>query len=138
MLGLEHDEVRKGRVAELLFASEFLRRGYKVYTPLVDDDGVDLLVERDGKYMKVQVRTARHEGGSLIVDTRRGRLTNGTRRSTVTDGKADLIAVYDSESKRGYVIPVAEVNDKKKIRLRLEEPRRNKSRIRWAEHYRFF
>ena len=44
-----------GARGELLVAEEFLRRGFAVYTPLVDA-GADLIVDVGGRLLRVQVK----------------------------------------------------------------------------------
>lgn len=49
-----------GRMAEYLARMEFTRQGFRVYTPDVDDAGVDLLVHHEGRgYQRVQVKSLR-------------------------------------------------------------------------------
>jgi hypothetical protein len=49
-----------GRVAEYMARIEFTRQGYRVYTPDVDDAGVDMLVHREDRgYLRVQVKSLR-------------------------------------------------------------------------------
>lgn len=48
-----------GRMAEYAARMEFTRQGYRVYTPDVDDAGVDLLVHREDRgYLRVQVKAS--------------------------------------------------------------------------------
>ncbi len=49
-----------GAAAELIVAAEFALSGYQVFRPLVDDRGVDLLIDRgDGQHLLVQVKSSR-------------------------------------------------------------------------------
>ncbi len=49
-----------GRMAEYAARMEFTRQGYRVYTPDIDDAGVDLLVHREDRgYLRVQVKSLR-------------------------------------------------------------------------------
>lgn len=47
-----------GTYGELVFASECVNRGYKVFNP-VGNNGYDCLVECNGKYTRVQVKSTR-------------------------------------------------------------------------------
>ena len=47
---------RKGYIGQEIVADYLLRKNLRVYTPVVDDFGVDLLVEIDGKYTSIQVK----------------------------------------------------------------------------------
>tara|TARA_R100000789_G_C3020683_1_gene153429 strand:- start:2414 stop:2800 length:387 start_codon:yes stop_codon:yes gene_type:complete len=54
---MELTSVRKGRIGELLVINDLLDKGYDVYTPVVDDNGVDLVVMMGDLFKKVQVKT---------------------------------------------------------------------------------
>ena len=46
-----------GKAQEFRVVSELLKRGFQVFLPVVDDEGVDLLVRnRIGKYIEVQIK----------------------------------------------------------------------------------
>ena len=62
-----HTTVRKGRIGELLVINELLDKGYDVYTPVGDDNGVDFVVMRGDLFKKVQVKT--HDNPSRISRT---------------------------------------------------------------------
>ncbi|MBO4272718.1 hypothetical protein [Microbispora triticiradicis] len=52
-----------GAAAELIVAAEFALWGYRVFRPLVDDRGVDLLVDLgSGRHLLVQVKSVRGSG----------------------------------------------------------------------------
>jgi hypothetical protein len=55
-----HEElgsIAKGKQAELLVFGELLKRGHQVYTPMIDIEGIDCLVDvGDGKYKEVRVK----------------------------------------------------------------------------------
>lgn len=50
-----------GARGELFVAAEFLKRGFEVYTPLVDT-GADLVVDLNGQLQRVQVKSCVGEG----------------------------------------------------------------------------
>lgn len=47
---------RKGYIGENLVIKFLLEKNLKLYAPIVDDFGIDLLIEQDNKYTKVQVK----------------------------------------------------------------------------------
>ncbi len=47
---------RKGYIGQEIVSDYLLRKNLRVYTPVVDDFGVDLLVEKYGKYTSIQVK----------------------------------------------------------------------------------
>lgn len=49
--------VRKGRIGELKVMADLLNKGYDVYLPVVDDNGVDMIVSNGDKVKKVQCKS---------------------------------------------------------------------------------
>jgi hypothetical protein len=48
--------IRKGRIGELRVAIDLLKKGYDVYEPIVDDNGIDLLVSNGELIKSVQCK----------------------------------------------------------------------------------
>ena len=76
--------IRKGALGELKVIADLLERGYDVYAPVVDDNGIDFIVS-NGTYMRsVQVKSHDNRGPkyatSVEVNTRKCK-------------KADVVAV---------------------------------------------
>lgn len=88
-----------GAAAELIVAAEFALSGYQVFRPLVDDRGVDLLIDRgDGQHLLVQVKSSRMN----YVFMRK-------KSFPLDDYRALALLVYppDSEQPELFVIPAA-------------------------------
>tara|TARA_Y100001963_G_scaffold72795_1_gene101220 strand:- start:268 stop:648 length:381 start_codon:yes stop_codon:yes gene_type:complete len=54
---MELSSVRKGRIGELKVIIDLLKKNYDVYTPVIDDKGIDLLVSNGDIVRKVQVKS---------------------------------------------------------------------------------
>jgi hypothetical protein len=50
--------IRKGKVGELKVQQQLLLKGYNVYDNIVDDGGVDLIIEKENMYYKIQIKRA--------------------------------------------------------------------------------
>ena len=48
--------IRKGRIGELKVVIDLLQKGYDVYEPVVDDNGIDMLVSNGELYKSVQCK----------------------------------------------------------------------------------
>lgn len=103
-----------GTAAEMLLAALLLERGHNVAVPLVDDDGVDLIVDYR---TLVQVKTSgsRSEHGSLVVELR-----NNSKVSSLRP-HIDVVAVFDREGRRWWFVPGSEVSSNR-LRLRDDSP----------------
>lgn len=130
---------RKGDLAELRVAADLLARGYRIALPFGEDSDYDLIVEREGRLERVQVKHAVSDGVVIPVRCRSQVLTNGRVKlvKKYTAAMIDWIAVYDATTDRAYYIPAAELGDGRAIlHLRLGPCRNNQSRgVRFAADY---
>jgi hypothetical protein len=129
----------KGDLAELMVAADLRRRGFKIAIPFGEDCDFDLVLIRDDRLERVQVKYAESDGVVIPVRCRSHSLTNGKVRRTkhYTAKTIDLLAVYDRTSSRCYYIPAGELGKGRSIlHLRLK-PALNKQYIgtRPAEKY---
>jgi hypothetical protein len=129
----------KGDLAELMVAADLRRRGFKIAIPFGEDCDFDLVLIREDRLERVQVKYAESNGVVIPVRCHSHSLTNGKVRKTkrYTAKTIDFLAVYDRTSERCYYIPASELGEGRSIlHLRLQ-PARNKQYIgtRPAEHY---
>lgn len=129
----------KGDLAELMVAADLLRRGHKIAIPYGEDCDFDLILIRDDRLERVQVKYARSDGSVINVKCFSHSLTNGKIRRTkhYTAETIDLLAVYDQTSDRCYYVPATELGaGRSSLFLRLK-PARNGQRLgtRPAENY---
>lgn len=90
---------RFGRAAEFLAMAELLERGHKVAQPIVDDDGVDIVVNYG---TRVQVKaSSQTENGHLVVSLRGWK---GTRRDA-RYAHVDVWMFFDRVTRVFFVIP---------------------------------
>jgi len=70
-----------GGISELKVVCDLLSKGYEVYRPLIDNASCDLIVLKDNKLTRIEVKTTyRNTGGEI-------------RKSTVKNwGKFDILA----------------------------------------------
>jgi hypothetical protein len=94
---------QKGAVAEVLVAARFLELGYAVLAPVLDQrPRYDLVVEKAGRFQRVQVKTGYRAAKNTLTCG-----AYGSSREAYTSGDADLIAVYDPTDREVYAIPTA-------------------------------
>lgn len=125
-----------GEDSEIQVVSALMKIGYTVLTPVIGDNKrYDMVIEACDKFYRVQVKTARVEGGTLYFSTcsstehRRG----GSRKDY--RGQIELFAVYSPDTDKVYVMSVDEVG-KAGAKLRLEPTKNNqKKNVRWAKDH---
>jgi hypothetical protein len=129
----------KGDLAELKVATDLLERGYRIAIPYGEDHDFDLILCRDDKLERVQVKYTESNGRFVIVRTRSHSLTNGKVKRTkyYTAKTVEWIAVYDKATDRCYYVPSSELGSGRSgFRLRLTEPLNSqKVGIRYAADY---
>jgi hypothetical protein len=121
----------KGDLAELMVAADLRRRGFGVAIPSGEDYDFDLILIRDDRLERVQVKYTESDGVVVKVKCFSHSLTNGKVRRTkrYTPATIDLLAVYDATSSRCYYVPARELgNGRSSIHLRLR-PAMNGQRI---------
>ncbi len=122
----------KGSLAELAVASILIEEGWHVLFPFGENSRYDLVIEKGGQFLRVQVKYVTPKNGSLIVNCRS---SNNWSVKSYTADEIDFIAAYDSHEKRAYFIPVSEINGNV-VTLRLSPTRNNQSiNVRSAEYY---
>jgi PD-(D/E)XK endonuclease len=130
----------KGDLAELKIAADLIERGYRVAIPFGEDNDFDLILIRDDRLERVQVKHTRSDGTVIAVKCYSHSLTNGRIRQTkrYTGASIDWLAVYDATTECCYYIPATELGTGRSVlHLRLTATRnRQRAGIHWADDYR--
>ena len=129
----------KGDTAEMMVAADLVKRGYRVAFPFGEDSSYDLIVERDERLERVQVKYAESRDGVIEVRCRSHSLTNGKIRQTkrYTAKMIEWLAVYDRNTDCCYYIPAVELGEGRyRMHLRLRPALSGrKLGIHWARDY---
>lgn len=135
---------QKGDVGETRIISEMCKRGYKVALPFGQDWKYDLIVDRNGKLERIQVKSANSRNNCISVNAYSNTRKNGKsveRRYKVDE--IDWVAVYGIDTDECYFVPSKELDngkgETKVISLRLV-PTKNKQQknVRWARDFKTF
>ena len=121
---------------ELRFAAEFVRKGWSIFLPYGEDSSIDLLIEKEGKYSRVQIKTTKPIADVIHCRTKS---SNNWQVKKYTKNDIDLFGIYDYENKKGYLIPIEKVEGMTDVSLRLGKTKNNQQMgIRSAEEYLYF
>lgn len=96
---------RRGEKSELAVASELVAQGYGVSFPFGHNHQYDLIVDKEGTLYKIQVKTAKNEGGNryyIQADA------NHYEKKYV-----DIFAGYSEDEEDTFFIPVHEGSGKR-------------------------
>ncbi len=121
---------------ELRFAAEFVRKGWSIFLPYGEDSAIDLLIEKDGKYERIQIKTTKPINNVIHCRTKS---SNNWQVKKYSKGDIDYFGIYDYENKKGYLIPIEKVEGMTDVSLRLSKTQNNQQQgIRAAEEYLYF
>jgi hypothetical protein len=121
----------KGDLAELKVATDLMGRGYRVAFPYGEDCDFDLILIREDRLDRVQVKYAQSDGAVIRVRCSSHSLTNGRVRQTkrYTEDMIEILAVYDQTTDRCFYVPADQLGTGRRIlHLRLT-PARNNQRV---------
>jgi len=122
----------KGDIAELAVAMKLFKEGWNVLFPFGENNRYDLVGEKDGKFIKVQVKYVSPLNGALIVSCKS---SNNWSVDRYTSKEIDFIAAYDSSSGSIYFIPSSKFNSSA-IVLRINAAKnKQKTSINKAEEF---
>jgi PD-(D/E)XK endonuclease len=130
----------KGDLAELMVACDLRLRGCRIAIPFGEESDYDLVVDREGRLERVQVKYVESDGRIITVQCRSNSLTNGKVRriKRYTPAMIDWIAVYDRTTDACYYVPASELGDgRDTLTLRLARPLNGqRAGIHFADNYR--
>jgi hypothetical protein len=125
----------KGAIAELAVAAKLLKEGWSVLFPFGENHRYDLVGEKDGKFLRVQVKYISPSNGSLTISCKS---SNNWSVDKYTSKEVDFIAAYDSASGNIYFIPSSKLNSSA-IVLRLNAAKnKQKAGINEAREFMLF
>ena len=99
-----------GDVSEVQIASEFMKKGYEVFTPIFDTERYDFIVRKNRRFYTVQVRTGADffwKKSHYIRFRTSSRTTKGDRRDY--RHQVDFFAIYNRNSNKSYLVDVMKV-----------------------------
>lgn len=130
------DKKQLTKEAELRFAAEFVRLGWNVFLPYGDDSPVDLLIQKGKEYRRIQIKATKPINGAIIC---RLKSANNWQVKKYSKDNIDSFGIYDYENKKGYLLPIEEVEGLTEPCLRLEKTKNNQLKgIRLAKNYHYF
>jgi hypothetical protein len=109
-----------------------LEAGKCVLLPVNDDQRYDLVIDEEGKFFRIQCKSARLIRGAVVFATCSRNLATGRRHYR---GEVEFFGVYCPSLGTCYLVPVEDAPDRA-CALRVAPCANNQSRkIRWAHRY---
>lgn len=126
-----------GTIGEQVVVAEFLKNNINVLLPIGDNLPYDMLIEINGSFKKIQVKTTEHiKDGKMKFSTNKSNpYTKINKKYTVAE--IDLFAFYCIENGYLGIMPVTDCTANDTI-LRINIPSNNQhTKVKMAENYEF-
>lgn len=126
-----------GDVGELAVQADLAKRGYRIAIPFGDNWDYDLLLCRDDRFERVQVKYTESDGKVVTMRLRTQSVTSGRKVASkvYTSDLVDWLAVYDRTTDACYYLPSHELGGTQ-VQLRLTKPKNGQEQgVRWAKDY---
>ena len=122
----------KGSIAELHVCADLMKKGWRISIPYGENNRYDLVAEKDGKFLRIQVKYVTPKNGALYLHCFS---SNNWSVQRYTSVQIDVIAAYNPLTEKVYYVPVDYMQSKVML-LRLT-PARNgqKAKIRYAHEF---
>lgn len=111
---IELNSIEKGAIGETALMSECLRLGIHVSKPIVDSYPYDLILEKNGKMFRFQVKTSEvFNSGVYVFTTCRNKYRSGYTDSKIyEDNEFDYFYLYSLYDDEAFIISLKELNQK--------------------------
>jgi hypothetical protein len=118
---------------------EAVRHGLGVWLPLSGHEPYDLILDVNGRLLRVQCKWAVRRGDVIVVTCRRNRRgPNGFMKKVYASGEIDVIAAYCADTEGVYVLPTELSVERTAVQLRLRPTRNNQvAGVHQAQDYEF-
>jgi hypothetical protein len=129
---------QKGAIAEAHITAEAMKLGMVVWRPVAEGCRYDMILDIGGRLLRTQCKWASRNGDVIVVRISTCRHTpRGYVKTTYSADEVDGIAVWCEDTRECYFIPIADVEGKGFLHLRLAPARNNQELlVHWAAQYR--
>lgn len=125
----------KGNLGESKAIADLISQGYEVIIPFSSNLPFDLVIYKNNKFYRIQVKYRSIANGILQVICRRTTVTSKQQKHrSIKKDEVDFICVYCPETDKCYYINYTEVTNYT-FYLRIYKPRQKNKKIRFAKDY---
>ncbi|MBV8117415.1 MAG: hypothetical protein JOZ01_05530, partial [Candidatus Eremiobacteraeota bacterium] len=110
------------------------RAGYAVFVPFGENHRYDLVADKDGALLRIQVKTGRLRNGAIQFGCWSTHAHKNGFSSRTYVGEVDYIAVYCPDVDRVFMVPIEDTRTWGTLRW-LPAKNRQSRRVRWAFPY---
>lgn len=110
--------LQQGRRGEAAIAAHFVKQGYDIYMPTFGNACADMIICKDGKIQRVEVKTTANEtpSGKYLVALRSIRPNRtGNTIHKFDSAKSDLLAVFVEPEDRVVVLSSTDLDGRSSV-----------------------
>lgn len=100
--------IEKGYLGSLLVEQKFIENGFNLFKPILENGKVDLIVEKNNKYIKIQIKTIQKDkDGRKKIPMRKISHNMGEYKIKLyTKKDIDYFVGVDLDTKDIYILPI--------------------------------
>ena len=100
--------IEKGYLGSLIAEKKFVKNGFSVFKPVMENGKVDMIIEKDNVYLKIQIKTVQESRGSKNIPVRKISHNMGNYKvSTYSSNEIDYFVGVDIDTEEIYLIPIS-------------------------------
>lgn len=106
----ELGKIEKGYLGALIVEQALVRNGFNIFKPVLENGKVDMIIEKDNLYLKIQIKTVATEKrtGTKNVPVRKLTHSKTTHKTHLyTSEEIDYFVGVDTDTRDIYMIPIA-------------------------------
>lgn len=130
---MNYKTIEKGYIGQLIVEKKFLNEGWILYRPILENGKIDLIAEKDNKYIRIQIKTTQN-----VISGKNNHISRYVPLCKVshnmgkykihryTKEEIDYFIGVDVDTEDLYILPISVVEKfRKSIALSTAEPWKN-------------
>lgn len=115
------DKILKGDISKAFIIAKLLKEGYRLLEPVSENSRYDLIVDINGKFARVQVKTIYYKNDLKVYEmvcystTRRNKMHIKTK---YTAKEVDFIMGFNPDTEEVYTFPIKDIAGRHQIIFR--------------------
>lgn len=103
----EWKTIEKGYLGQLYVEEHFIKNGFNLFKPVLENGKVDLIVEKNNHYLKLQIKTIQKYKGNKTIPVRKISHNMGEYKIKKYDkNDIDYFVGVDLETTDIYILPI--------------------------------
>ena len=100
--------IEKGYLGQLFVEEAFIQHGFNLFKPVLENGKVDLIIEKNNKYLKIQIKTVQEYRRSKCIPVRKISHNMGEYKiKRYTEEDIDYFIGVDIDTRDLYILPVS-------------------------------